>query len=270
MRTTADVIGKIKHIINATLRRLDSEWPSRQAKWNLWRRVEAGLLVSGLSLLFLYGAARLDGYLKSRAALEVFQSTDSSVNVNALPPTEGRTSMQQDLTAEHEGEPRTPAGKPSLQQRAPLGVLEIPSVHLRVPVLDGTDSLTLNRGAGRIAGTSRPGEGGNIGIAGHRDSFFRPLKDIKTGDSIRLKTQEGIDTYVVDRLQIVSPREVGVLRAKASPSLTLVTCYPFYFLGNAPKRFVVTAYLTEHAAAGSTTDNTRPFTQPANQAMEEQ
>lgn len=102
------------------------------------------------------------------------------------------------------------------------------------PLLEGADAFTVNRGVGRIAGTARPGEEGNIGIAGHRDSFFRGLKDVKAGDSIVLKTTAGIDTYMVDQLQIVSLRDVHVVQAEATPSLTLVTCYPFYFVGNAP------------------------------------
>jgi sortase A len=275
MKTTAEVIGKIKRIVNRTLGRSDHEPRSSEATWRLWESIETGLLLSGLSLLFMYAAIRLDGYLSSRAALKSFQSADHSAIVNALPPMEDRTSMEQDTADEDEQEPHTAAVKPSPQRCAPLGVLDIPNIHLLVPVLDGTDALTLNRGAGRIVGTARPGKGGNIGIAGHRDSFFRPLKDIKAGDSIVLETEGGVDTYVVDRLQIVSPRDVGVLRSEATPSLTLVTCYPFYFVGKAPKRFVVTAYLTKHAAAGSTTSSPRLSTQPTNhsltnQTMEEQ
>ncbi len=125
----------------------------------------------------------------------------------------------------------------------PLAVLRIPKISLEAPLLDGTDDLTLNHAVGRIAGTSRPGEPGNIGIAGHRDGFFRGLKDVRVGDAIELKTLEGTDTYIVDQIQIVSPRQVEVLRPASVPSLTLVTCYPFYFLGSAPQRYIVTASL---------------------------
>jgi len=127
----------------------------------------------------------------------------------------------------------------------PLAVLRIPKVHLEVPVLEGTDEFTLNRGVGRIAGTARPGQGGNIGIAGHRDGFFRPLKDISAGDSIELVTTSGTDRYAVDRVRITSPADVSALRPRAEPSLTLVTCYPFYFVGPAPKRYVVEASLKQ-------------------------
>ena len=126
----------------------------------------------------------------------------------------------------------------------PLAVLRIPKISLEAPLFDGTDDLTLNHAVGRIAGTSRPGEPGNIGIAGHRDGFFRGLKDVRVGDAIELKTLKGTDTYIVDQIQIVSPRQVEVLRPKSVPSLTLVTCYPFYFFGSAPQRYIVTASLS--------------------------
>jgi sortase A len=126
-----------------------------------------------------------------------------------------------------------------------LAVLRIPALHLEVPVLEGTDEVTLNRGVGRIAGTSLPGQGGNIGVAGHRDGFFRSLKDIRTGDAIELVTMSGTDVFVVDRIRITGPTDVSVLRPRAKHSLTLVTCYPFYFVGPAPSRYVVEAYLKQ-------------------------
>jgi sortase A len=126
-----------------------------------------------------------------------------------------------------------------------LAILRIPRINLEVPMLNGTDEFTLNRGVGRITGTSLPGQQGNIGIAGHRDGFFRGLKDLATGDAIELVTTSGTDVYVVDRIQITNPGDVSVLHARANPSLTLVTCYPFYFVGPAPSRYVVEASLHE-------------------------
>ena len=96
-----------------------------------------------------------------------------------------------------------------------LAVLRIPALHLEVPVLEGTDEVTLNRGVGRIAGTSLPGQGGNIGIAGHRDGFFRKLKDIRTGDAIELVTISGTEVFVVDRIRITSPADVSCLATKS-------------------------------------------------------
>ena len=123
----------------------------------------------------------------------------------------------------------------------PLGVLDIPSLRLEVPILDGTDDLTLDRAVGHIKGTAYPGELGNIGIAGHRDGFFRGLKDIHVGDSITLRSRSDSSQYLVDEIRIVSPNNVSVLEPRVRPSLTLVTCYPFYFVGSAPSRYIVHA-----------------------------
>jgi sortase A len=127
----------------------------------------------------------------------------------------------------------------SHQFEPPLAMLRIGTLNLEAPVFEGTDELTLNRGVGRIAGTSLPGEPGNIGLAAHRDGFFRVLKDIAVGDKLELMTPEGTDTYLVDRILIVKPDQVSVLEDRGMPSLTLVTCYPFYFVGEAPERFIV-------------------------------
>lgn len=129
--------------------------------------------------------------------------------------------------------------------RLPIGRLEIPSIDLRVMVLEGTDDWTLNRGVGRIEGTAKPGDIGNLGIAGHRDGFFRSLRKLSTGERILLRTLDGSYEYEVDDIEIVSPEEVRVLETSAKPSLTLVTCYPFYYVGNAPHRYIVKANLVQ-------------------------
>ena len=137
---------------------------------------------------------------------------------------------------------------------APLAVLSIPRLRLDVPVFEGTDDLTLNRGAGRIEGTARPGETGNIGIAAHRDGFFRGLKNIRPGDRIELAQLRRKFVYTVDNIAVVDPADVTVLRARSQPSLTLVTCYPFYFIGDAPQRYIVQASLANPEQASSETD----------------
>jgi len=103
------------------------------------------------------------------------------------------------------------------------------------------DAATLRRGAGHIPETAQPGDPGNVGIAAHRDSFFRGLKDVRKNDIIRLETLEGTYRYRVDWTRIVTPEDTAVLDATANPALTLVTCYPFYYVGSAPKRFIVRA-----------------------------
>jgi sortase A len=127
--------------------------------------------------------------------------------------------------------------------RVPLAILRIPRIHLEVPVLSGTDEITLNRGVGQIAGMAAPGEKGNIGIAGHRDGFFRNLKEISRGDQIELETTSSSATYVVNRVLITGPDDTSVLQPSGEQILTLVTCYPFHFIGPAPRRFVVQATL---------------------------
>jgi sortase A len=126
---------------------------------------------------------------------------------------------------------------------AVLARLDAPSVHLSTSVLEGSDDGTLNRGAGHIEDTPLPGEAGNIGIAGHRDTVFRPLRNVKAGDPIDLTTAERVWHYRVRRTAIVGPDDVAVLDPTADPTLTLVTCYPFEFIGHAPRRFIVQAEL---------------------------
>ena len=123
-----------------------------------------------------------------------------------------------------------------------LGHIEIPRIGVSVAVLQGTTSRTLRLGVGHIKGTAFPGEPGNIVIAGHRDTFFRALKDIRRDDEIQLETATGIAKYEVDWIQITSPNDVGILSPTAESSLTLVTCYPFYYVGAAPQRFIVHAH----------------------------
>ena len=125
----------------------------------------------------------------------------------------------------------------------PLAVLRIPSVKLAVPVFDGTSEQNLNRGAGRIPGTARIGEPGNLGIAAHRDGFFRVLKDVRIGDVLLLERLGATDAYRIVSTVIVDPSDVSVLEPTATHSVTLVTCFPFYYVGSAPQRFIVHAQL---------------------------
>ncbi len=123
----------------------------------------------------------------------------------------------------------------------PLAVLRVPRLKIEVPVLEGTDEFSLNRGVGWIGGTARPGDTGNAGIAGHRDGFFRSLKDVKIGDTVEVETLAASHHYRVDEIEIVNPSDTAVLGPRAADSVTLITCYPFYFMGNAPFRFIVHA-----------------------------
>ena len=131
----------------------------------------------------------------------------------------------------------------SREANLPLGRLEIPSIDLSVMILPGTDDWTLNRAVGHIQGTALPGEPGNVGIAGHRDGFFRGLRKVQAGQRIYLTTLEGSFEYVVDEIWVVLPTDVHVLEPAQTPSLTLVTCYPFYHVGTAPQRYIIRARL---------------------------
>jgi sortase A len=122
-----------------------------------------------------------------------------------------------------------------------LAVLDIPDIELEVPVYAGASDLDMDRGAGWIPGTARPGEAGNVGIAGHRDGYFRVLKDAEVGDTLELRTASGRQRYVIDEILIVDPLDVEVLETSDDRTLTLVTCYPFYFVGSAPQRYIVRA-----------------------------
>lgn len=122
-----------------------------------------------------------------------------------------------------------------------IAKLEAPSVKMSTNVLEGSDDATLSRGAGHIEDTPFPGEAGNIGIAGHRDTVFRPLRHIKVGDPLELSTPDHHYRYRITRTLIVGPDDVYVLDPTPQPTLTLVTCYPFEFIGHAPKRFIIQA-----------------------------
>ena len=116
-------------------------------------------------------------------------------------------------------------------------------------VLEGGDDWTLNRAVGHIADTAAPGADGNSGIAGHRDGFFRGLKDVAPGDAVELETIHGTELYRIERTWIVDPENVSVLDPTSQRSVTLVTCYPFYFVGPAPQRFIVRAVWRGHVQA---------------------
>jgi sortase A len=143
------------------------------------------------------------------------------------------------------------AGPPA--RGSAVGTLTIPRVDLSAVVLHGSDDQTLRRGPGHLENTPLPGESGNVVIAGHRDTFFRPLRNIQLGDDIFIETPAGRFRYQVASVRVVSPRDLRVLRATDDSVLTLITCYPFWVLGNAPERFVVRATAVSGPAAAITT-----------------
>jgi sortase A len=125
-----------------------------------------------------------------------------------------------------------------------VGRIEIPRLHLSTVILEGDDDRALRYGAGHVPSTALPDEPGNVAIAAHRDTFFRPLRHIAPDDRITLSTPDGVFHYVVESTELVGPKDVRVLDPSRDPELTLITCYPFYYVGPAPKRFIVHARRT--------------------------
>jgi sortase A len=148
--------------------------------------------------------------------------------------------MQIEAQEQHRAMPPQAAAK----EGDVLGRIEIPRLGMTVAILEGTTAQTLRLGVGHIDGTALPGEPGNIGIAGHRDTYFRALQDIRTKDEIQIETATGLSRYEVESVQIVAPSDTGVLAPSAESTITLVTCYPFHFIGAAPERYIVRARRT--------------------------
>lgn len=206
-------------------------------------RIQRLLLIAGTLLIGIYVAAYFHKEVLSRAQLGQFNRSRIEAPVETTEKLLAAPASKPDFRLW--SEKRIAGYEESLARTVdpPLALLHISKVQLEVPVLEGTDDLTLNRGVGHIVGTARPGEEGNIGIAGHRDGFFRVLKDIGPGDTIELVTPQRTNKFTVDRIVLVRPDDVSVLRPRSVRSLTLVTCYPFYFIGSAPQRYIVQASL---------------------------
>jgi sortase A len=202
-------------------------------------------LILGLFLVFVYGAVRIYSVVYSHAELREFKRNQTPTTASGPENPSSRKAGIPDFRLW--SEKRIEAYQSSLLGNVPppLGVLKIPSIELEVPLLEGSDDLTLNRAVGHIEGTTAPGGIGNVGIAGHRDGFFRGLKDLRLGDTMDLFTEKGNSRYVVDEILIVPPENVSVLAPRSKPALTLVTCYPFYFVGSAPLRYIVHASITD-------------------------
>ncbi len=160
------------------------------------------------------------------------QTGDGSEGASTIPP----------ISPPEPSKPAAPAD-PTL-----IGRIIIPRLGVRAIVREGVDDKTLRHAVGHVPETVRPGVMGNIGLAGHRDSFFRPLKGIRKKDKILIETLNGNYEYQVDRFEIVGKNDVAVLAPSKSSILTLVTCYPFYYVGHAPRRFIVRAHLVSPEA----------------------
>jgi sortase A len=206
------------------------------------------LFGAGVLLLGLVVGASLHAILMSQVAEERFGETSGSLvfaQAQAQP-----AAPHQKVDFALWSAKRIAAYEESLFRHfgPPIALMRIRKLGLEAPVLEGSDDLILDRGVGHIAGTALPGEDGNVAVAGHRDGFFRVLKDINLGDEIEVLSASRKDIYAVDQIIIVLPTDVSVLKSSSHRSLTLVTCYPFYFIGSAPKRYIVKALLVRSEA----------------------
>jgi LPXTG-site transpeptidase (sortase) family protein len=193
----------------------------------MWERVFAALqyacLGAGALLMSMVALARLDAEAGRESGIETFEAAASAPDQSLWSPQRVRD-YQASLAA---------------VQEAPLAILRIPALKLEVPVYATDTELHLNRGAGLIQGMGLPDKGGNLGIAGHRDGFFRVLKDATPGQRIEIVTKSRTHVFNVVSTEVVEATDLRPLADTLDPTITLVTCYPFYFIGHAPQRFIV-------------------------------
>jgi sortase A len=187
-----------------------------------------GFVLLDASLYQTYQSRRFQQSLKSRTSSN---GGAESLQASPLPATDAESNRVQTESPGIDG-----------SQGSALGRIQISAIGLEAMIMEGTDAKTLRRAVGHVSGTPLPGQRGNVAIAGHRDTFFRALRNIRKDDEITLTTSAGSYRYRVDSIKVVQPDDTAVLDSSDSAILTLVTCYPFYLVGPAPKRFVVRAH----------------------------
>lgn len=225
----------------------------------------------GIALVGLYFALRAEGEVGRRAAISQFQEATASsnaisktgvfrvrnmVHASLNVPTPDKTHWSPGRIRAYE----TAQAKAATRTGFPVAVLRIPKVGLAVPVYVEDTARNMNRGAVVVSGTALPGAAGNTAIAAHRDGYFRVLKDVAVGDLVILQTFSGARKYRIASLKVVKPTDISVLSQTSTPVVTLVTCYPFYFVGTAPRRFIVQAIALKKS---SPEERTSPADTPA-------
>ena len=220
------------------------------------RALEIGAWILGIVLLGQYATARAGFEHERVAGIRKYREATAAQHVPEAVPVLAHDAAQRipeidrTLWSEH----RINAYAESIASTgAPEGVLSIPALQLEVPIYPGVTEINLNRGAAHIEGTTALSQFGNIGIAAHRDGFFRKLENIAIDDEVSLETEGRTLRYRVVDISIVSPSDVSVLAPTGIPSITLVTCYPFYFVGSAPQRYIVRAELASTMGADANT-----------------
>ena len=215
---------------------------------SILRHSEYVFLIVGLLCVGYVGYSMAHSYVYQ--SYQSFRLVESFRGHNATPSSYLRSFLQ----------PMEPPPAIAIRQEGPklildaglIGLVQIPRLDISAVVREGVDDATLSRAVGHVSTTALPGAPGNVGIAAHRDTYFRAVRNIRNGDTIRMVTPKGTYEYAVDSLRIVDPKEVSVLDPTPQPSITLVTCYPFNFIGSAPKRFIVRArQVTTEARLGA-------------------
>jgi len=221
---------------------------------NLKRKLgwlEATLFISGVALLAVFIQVRASSELQRADGVQAFLDAENK-QVQLHKQSDGNAAFAQLELPDQKlwSAQRVIDYQQSLKAGTglPQAVLTIEKLGIQVPVYNGADEFNLNRGVARIKGTGAIDGTGNLGIAGHRDGFFRGLKDIAVGDMIELQNSRGIVNYSVSSIDIVEPSDISVLAPTTNSTITLVTCYPFYYVGHAPKRYIVKAE-AEHLLA---------------------
>ena len=204
-------------------------------------RIERTLYATAVLLLGGWGAvtldARLYNYSQERRLTRLIEARQAAEVAPLFPAPRARTPVVR----------AAPEPRRSKAMEVPsadlVGRIEVPRLNLRAIIAEGIDAFTLRRAVGHLPGTPLPGDDGNVVLAGHRDTFFRALKDVRADDVVRITTPRGRFEYVVEATAVVESTRTDVLEDTAAPSITLVTCYPFYLVGEAPDRFIVRARL---------------------------
>jgi sortase A len=213
--------------------------PTRYNRCLRWSRYF--LFVIGILTLGYVGFALLDARLYQAGQSRRFQRELKDIKPSIVSRTHNPVSSIPQAPAK-ENLVRAELMNKADSGNAPLGRIAIHTIGLEAMILEGTDARTLRRAVGHIPGTPLPGQQGNVVITGHRDTFFRPLRNIRKDDDIRLTTLSGSYRYRVDFTKVVEPGDTEVLDNSDDAILTMVTCYPFYFVGPAPQRFIVRAH----------------------------
>jgi sortase A len=202
---------------------------------HIWRWLEYTLLLIGVLCLGYYVYVSIE----ARLYQEIENRELDSILASAPPPPTPPGIIPRSPSSAPRMPPPVPRPRPS--PGSALGRIEIPRLGVSAIIRVGSDARTLRLAVGHIPGTAFPGEAGNIGLAGHRDTFFRRLQNIRASDDIRIVTTSGTFAFRVNMTEVVSPKDTSVLRPTRTSTLTLVTCYPFTYIGSAPQRFIVRA-----------------------------